>query len=208
LGRREEKKKEKRERLEREGLRLFMENGYDRTSIEQIAAASDVARGTFYLYFKDKLTIFETLVDRWQGVTLELMEYVVGKVAEAKTPEECMAVYMEMGMNLALIALSNKDEFLLTFREMRSSGDAGDSLRAFELKLQEVVIGFTQDAMERKLIQVENPTLTVLVVFGAVERLYFEFLVGRDLGDADAIANDAVQMLGKGMGLPVPANLT
>ena len=208
MGRREEKKKEKRERLEREGLRLFMENGYDRTSIEQIAAASDVARGTFYLYFKDKLTIFETLVDRWQGVTLELMEYVVGKVAEAKTPEECMAVYMEMGMNLALIALSNKDEFLLTFREMRSSGDAGDSLRAFELKLQEVVIGFTQDAMERKLIQVENPTLTVLVVFGAVERLYFEFLVGRDLGDADAIANDAVQMLGKGMGLPVPANLT
>ena len=75
MGRREENKQAKRQRLEREGLRLFLEAGYDRTSIEQIAAASEVARGTYYLYFADKHALFATLMERWFDLHLYLANW-------------------------------------------------------------------------------------------------------------------------------------
>ena len=42
---------------------LFAEQGYHRTSIDDIIKASGVARGTFYLYFESKRAIFEELLD-------------------------------------------------------------------------------------------------------------------------------------------------
>lgn len=45
---------EKRERLIEAAIRLFDEKGFESTSIQEIAAAADVAKGTVYLYFPSK----------------------------------------------------------------------------------------------------------------------------------------------------------
>jgi AcrR family transcriptional regulator len=43
---------------------VFARRGYHAAKIDDIVAAAGVARGTFYLYFQDKRTIFEEIVDR------------------------------------------------------------------------------------------------------------------------------------------------
>ena len=48
------KKKQKRESLLRQSFQLFTEKGFQNTSISDIAKNAGVAKGTFYLYFKDK----------------------------------------------------------------------------------------------------------------------------------------------------------
>lgn len=53
-GLRERKKIETLHRLQEEALRLFDEQGYDATTIEQIAAAAGVSASTFYRYFPTK----------------------------------------------------------------------------------------------------------------------------------------------------------
>jgi AcrR family transcriptional regulator len=53
-GLRERRKRETRERIVTEGLRLFAEQGYVTTTCEQIAAAADVSPATFYRYFPTK----------------------------------------------------------------------------------------------------------------------------------------------------------
>jgi len=53
-GLRERKKIETLHRLQEEALRLFDEQGYDATTIEQIAAAAGVSPSTFYRYFPTK----------------------------------------------------------------------------------------------------------------------------------------------------------
>lgn len=53
-GRREQKREETRRRLTREGQRLFAEQGFDRTSVDEIAAAAGVSRRTFFHYFDSK----------------------------------------------------------------------------------------------------------------------------------------------------------
>jgi len=53
-GLRERKKIETLHRLQEEALRLFDEQGYDATTIEQIAEAAGVSPSTFYRYFPTK----------------------------------------------------------------------------------------------------------------------------------------------------------
>lgn len=46
-------------------VRVFAREGYSKTSVSEIIDEADVARGTFYLYFKSKKDIFTSLLDRF-----------------------------------------------------------------------------------------------------------------------------------------------
>ena len=54
LGLRERKKLKTRETIRAEAMRLFVEQGYAETSIEQIAEAAEVSPSTFFRYFPSK----------------------------------------------------------------------------------------------------------------------------------------------------------
>jgi AcrR family transcriptional regulator len=51
---RERKKLKTRESIQREAMRLIQKQGYDKTTIEQIAAAVEVSPSTFFNYFPSK----------------------------------------------------------------------------------------------------------------------------------------------------------
>lgn len=62
MGKAEDNKAHKRIALLDNALKLFMEQGTDRTTVSDIAERSGVAKGTFYLYFKDKYDIRNKLI--------------------------------------------------------------------------------------------------------------------------------------------------
>ncbi|MFC5835272.1 TetR/AcrR family transcriptional regulator [Nonomuraea insulae] len=63
-GRRERKKQRTRQALVAEAMRLFEQQGYDRTTVAQIAAAADVSTRTFFLHFpaKEDVLLGDTVV--------------------------------------------------------------------------------------------------------------------------------------------------
>ncbi|MCZ7531169.1 MAG: TetR family transcriptional regulator [Acidimicrobiia bacterium] len=54
VGLRERKKRERRRCIEDAAIDLFEDHGFDRTTIDQIAAAADIAPRTFFSYFPTK----------------------------------------------------------------------------------------------------------------------------------------------------------
>jgi AcrR family transcriptional regulator len=54
---------ERRAHILESAIRTFSEKGYHQTSIADIVEAAGVARGTFYLYFESKSTVFLALLD-------------------------------------------------------------------------------------------------------------------------------------------------
>ncbi len=59
-----EKDPEKQNRLLESAFKLFTENGIKNTSIQEIVDKSSVAKGTFYLYFKDKYELRDVLIEK------------------------------------------------------------------------------------------------------------------------------------------------
>lgn len=57
------KKKARHTQLLEVAKKVFAEKGYHASTVDDIVTAAGVARGTFYLYFKDKRGAFEELVD-------------------------------------------------------------------------------------------------------------------------------------------------
>lgn len=60
----EEKKQEKENKLLKSAYKLFTEKGINTTSIQDIVDDAGVAKGTFYLYFKDKYDLQNKLIIR------------------------------------------------------------------------------------------------------------------------------------------------
>ena len=63
-GKLEQQKQEKKQSLLTAARELFIENGVAKASIDQIASRAQVAKGTFYLYFRDKEDLLQALIYR------------------------------------------------------------------------------------------------------------------------------------------------
>ena len=63
MGKVDDNKRQKRERLLNKDYELFTTKGFTNTSISDIVENADVAKGTFYLYFNDKYDLKDKLVE-------------------------------------------------------------------------------------------------------------------------------------------------
>jgi AcrR family transcriptional regulator len=70
-GLRERKKQKTREAIQREAMRLFNKNGYEETTIEQIAAGAEISPSTFFNYFPTKEDV--VLYDAYDPMLASLM---------------------------------------------------------------------------------------------------------------------------------------
>jgi len=73
-GVRRRKKQERKERIYRAALRLFREKGFDNTTVEEIARAAQVAKGTFFNYFPTKEAVLLYLGEQQLGGLRALTE--------------------------------------------------------------------------------------------------------------------------------------
>lgn len=103
LGLRERKKARTRQALQEAALRLIRDQGYDATTVDQIAAAADVSPATFFRYFPTKEDVIvedeydPILVRRWQeidpsGTPVQRIRQVVRDTLSGLPPEESAAL--------------------------------------------------------------------------------------------------------------------
>ncbi|MEH7909543.1 TetR family transcriptional regulator [Rhizobium laguerreae] len=77
-GRRERKRRQTRERIEQAAMTLFLQRGFEATTIEDITEAADVSKRSFFDYFPSK----EEVVFAWQDAFAErLMAAVAARPA-------------------------------------------------------------------------------------------------------------------------------
>jgi AcrR family transcriptional regulator len=80
-----------RERLERAALALFIENGYDATTVAGIAERAGLTKSTFFRHFADKREVLFF----GQDMLAQLFSDAIGNAPPAATTVDCLAAALE-----------------------------------------------------------------------------------------------------------------
>jgi AcrR family transcriptional regulator len=104
-GLRERKKQRTREAIQREAMRLFQEQGYEATTIEQIAEAVEISPSTFFNYFPTKEDV----------VFYDPYDPMVISALLAGPPDEPLSAALRRTIREALSSVFQRDrEMILT----------------------------------------------------------------------------------------------
>jgi AcrR family transcriptional regulator len=175
-GLRERKKAKTRASIREHALRLFREQGYAATRVEQIAEAAEVSPATFYRYFPTKEDV--VLQDDLDVLTLDALEAqppglsplaaVRGAVAAARagfTEEERLRFRQTTEMTLAVPEIRARalDEFARTIDDTaavlaKRSGRKPDDVvaRAMAGAIFGVILASTLPVLERGQIDLDT----------------------------------------------------
>jgi AcrR family transcriptional regulator len=97
-GLRERKRRQTRDRLTEAGMTLFLAQGFEATTLDQIAAAADISRRSFFHHFASK----EDLVFAWQdSFCLTLIDALVLRPADERP--------IDAAVNALIAAVGNFD---------------------------------------------------------------------------------------------------
>lgn len=78
------KKAATKEKIFQAAMELFLEHGYDKTTVEQIAEKADVAKGTFFNYFPTKDEVLYYLGDYRMAVMEQMLADELKDIKSAK----------------------------------------------------------------------------------------------------------------------------
>jgi len=111
------------ERLQRAALALFAENGYDATTVAEIADRAGLTKSTFFRHFADKR---EVLFGGQEALT-EAFTRAIGQAPPSATAADCLATALEA---VGVVFTPQRHEFVL---QRRSVIEAHSELQEREL---------------------------------------------------------------------------
>jgi AcrR family transcriptional regulator len=85
-----------RARIQRVALELFAEQGYEKTSLREIAARLDVTKAALYYHFKSKEDIVRSLVEDYFGQIDALIAWARTQPRNAQTRDEVLSRYVHI----------------------------------------------------------------------------------------------------------------
>ena len=157
-------------------IRMFQQNGFQKTRVSDIVSDASVAQGTFYNYFRSKDDIFRHIcthfIDQLQQKFVERTEHLF----DGETADEVAQNVRHIVRDVISIYQENLDVAELLFRE--GIGNGGIFKEIYENFLL-LFLGLIEDqvkkAINRGLIQVEDSLVGSVLLFGLFERslLYF-----------------------------------
>lgn len=168
MGKAEHNKQTKRASLLQAAFDLFVNKGFHQTTISEISKASGLAKGTFYLYFKDKYDLRDQLVARKSGQLLqEATEYINRQTGQNKPAglEDYLFsiidfILMKLQENKMLLRFISKNLSWGIFRHAVEQHEDDDTFET-------VYAGYLQ-ALEDSHISCSNPELMLFTILELV----------------------------------------
>lgn len=166
--RKERDKMEMRERILEAATQMFLEDGYEKTSIRNIAEKIEYSPATIYLYFKDKDELFFSIHQAGFAILLEEM-------VDLKNIENPLDRLHELGKIYIEFALKNPEYYDLMFI-MRAPVNAikqkqGDDKCWEGESTYDFLLETVEECIEKNMIRSSDAMVTAMYTWSAVHGL-------------------------------------
>ncbi|MCE4944409.1 MULTISPECIES: TetR/AcrR family transcriptional regulator [Streptomyces] len=155
------------QRLLATATRLFAEQGYDRTSVQEIVDAAGVTKGALYHYFGSK----EDLLHEVYGRVLRLQQERLDRFADADAPVEQRL--RDAAADVVVTTIENLDDTKIFFRSMHHlSPEKDKQVRAERRRYHERFRALIEEGQHTGVFSADVPAdLVVDYHFGSVHHL-------------------------------------
>ena len=200
MGKREENKKRITKTILSNALDLFVEHGFQGCTIDDIVKRSDIARGTFYLYFPDKLTVFETLTEKmYQPIVQILTSTLEDLKANRDSHFSHQIRYIRTAIELAIFIETQKKSLPLHFRELWAAGPQGIAIRSWRNKIESLAEALIESSIEYSIIRPVPTKMTAFAVVGAIERVIWGWYQGELKSSRRVLAQEMAALFWSGI---------
>ncbi|WP_084264990.1 acyl-CoA-like ligand-binding transcription factor [Actinomadura macra] len=187
---RERKKLRTRRAIQDQALRLFEEQGYDETTVEQIAAAAEISPSTFFRYFPTKEDVVVT--DEYDPIMAELFREQPADLSPIEALRATMREILPQMYETDLDAMTARMRLTACVPALRAR--TFESLReGTHAVLKELVaerVGRSQDDADVK-------TFT-WAVLGVLQAAMYEWLDGAPIENLPAVVDRNLEFLSRG----------
>ncbi|MDJ1137867.1 TetR/AcrR family transcriptional regulator [Streptomyces iconiensis] len=165
------------QRLMAAATRLFAEQGYDRTSVQEIVEAAGVTKGALYHYFGSK----DDLLHEIYGRLLRLQQERLDLLAGSEAPVEQRL--RDVAADVVVTTIDNLDDAMIFFRSMHQlSPEKQKQVRAERRRYHERFRALVEEGQHSGVFSDATPAdLVVDYHFGSVHHLSSWYSAGGHL---------------------------
>lgn len=172
---------------------VFSEKGFDRATMDDIAARANVAKGTIYYHFKSKEELFLFLVE--EGVEL-LKEAVETKLSEELAPREQLQLIVREQVEF----FGNYRDFcVILLREAWGGEDRQFEFRKMIRSYMYLIEKVLKQGIESGDFHPVDPEYSSAGLFGMVSIAALHILLGQEEYNADKLYENMQRMAFNGI---------
>ena len=124
LSRKERERNFRRQEIINSAVKLFAEKGYEHTTLDEIAEASEFGKGTIYNYFENKEEIYLAIVE-------DILESHTQTIQRISDESSDFKSFLSMLTKAAIEnSINNYDAFLLMVRLRTQTGSSDPSMKS------------------------------------------------------------------------------
>lgn len=181
------------DRIIRTGKRLFANNGFQATSVNDIIAKSKVAAGTFYIYFDNKLALYLYLLNQYRiSIRKASSEAVQGLVTRREIEREGLKAFIRYVRSDPLAYKVVWESLFVDFRIFREYYESFAESYVFHLRK------FTACGEVRDDVDLETVAYILMGVSNFVG-LQILFRAEATEADVDRVVDEAMKVLDAGI---------
>lgn len=192
-------KQTSREKILQSAVQLFLGEGYEATSVNDICKHAGVSKGSFYHYFETKQVLFLSLMENWSS---RVMQSVLGEPITEDSNAKDVLIQMPYQFNMAFAAVPRGFPMLVDFWRQAMANPAiwktaVEPYRYFMGFFMRIIEAGQQDGSIRK--DIDSEILARLLVAVAMGYL-LEAAFDQEKADWSALTSQGLSVLLEGIG--------
>lgn len=151
--------------------KLFINNGYDKTSVNQILEKVGIAKGTFYYYFKSKEEVMDSIIERYNERYLKIAQMNAADKTlniHERLLKTLMSIQVKENQDIEILNEIHKPQNALMHQKMMSLMVRG---------LTPILTDIVEDGIKEKIFDTPYPQEVVEMIIIYVNAAFDEGIV-------------------------------